>query len=68
MHVLHRYDLAELLLKLRHYEKAEKVLKVALEEEQSKHSNPILTFTRSPEQNTSTINVTLTFISSLKKV
>ena len=31
-----RYDLAELLLKLKQYDKAEKVLKVALEEEQSK--------------------------------
>ncbi|XP_060575597.1 tetratricopeptide repeat protein 21B-like isoform X3 [Ruditapes philippinarum] len=30
-----RYDLAELLLKLRQYDKAEKVLKVALEEEQN---------------------------------
>ena len=33
-----RYDLAELLLKLRQYDKAEKVLKTALGEEQSKSS------------------------------
>jgi hypothetical protein len=34
----YRYDLAELLLKLRQYDKAEKVLKVALEEEQSMYT------------------------------
>ena len=30
-----RYDLGELLIRLRHYDKAEKVLRAALEEEQS---------------------------------
>ena len=35
-----RYDLAELLLRLRQYDKAEKVLQTALGEEQSKWKRP----------------------------
>ncbi|XP_052258735.1 tetratricopeptide repeat protein 21B-like isoform X2 [Dreissena polymorpha] len=41
-----RYDLAELLLKLKHYDKAEKVLKVALEEEQNGELDIMIDHTR----------------------